>query len=258
MRDGTVHILCEYFGYRSERGHVCTLAYSDHGFTQPEPAIRLPVHMSYPFLIEDAGEIYCVPETCHAEEMALFRAVEFPRRWSKIAVLVERFSGVDPTVFRHDGRWWLMCTERGRDADASLWIWHAAELLGPWTAHARNPVKTDVRSARPGGAPFVHGGVLYRPAQDCSKVYGWRIVIQRVKRLTASEFVEEPVAVLEASKDSPFPLGRHTLTPVGDVVLIDGHRAVFVWLALRSFLRIWARDLLNKLRRRRPPSPAPG
>jgi hypothetical protein len=190
--------------------------------------------------------------------MALFRAVEFPRRWSKIAVLVERFSGVDPTVFRHDGRWWLMCTERGRDADASLWIWHAAELLGPWTAHARNPVKTDVRSARPGGAPFVHGGVLYRPAQDCSKVYGWRIVIQRVKRLTASEFVEEPVAVLEASKDSPFPLGRHTLTPVGDVVLIDGHRAVFVWLALRSFLRIWARDLLNKLRRRRPPSPAPG
>ncbi len=250
-RHGTIHVVCEYFGYRSGKGHICTLDYSDHGFTrQPEQAIKLSIHMSYPFLVEDAGEIYCIPETSYAGEVALFRAVEFPRRWSKVAVLVEHFGGVDPTVFRHGGRWWLTCTEKGRDADVKLWVWHAPDLRGPWTAHARNPVKTDVRGARPGGVPFVHEGVLYRPAQDCSKTYGWRIVIQRVRSLTPTEFVEEPVTVLEASGDSPFPLGRHTLTPVGDVVLIDGHRAVFVWHAFRSFLRIWAQDLSRRLRRR--------
>lgn len=250
VRGGTIHVLCEYFGYRSSKGRICAIDYSDLGFTkEPETAIDLPVHMSYPFLVEDAGEIYCIPETCHADEVALFRAVEFPRKWSKAAVLVEHFAGVDPTVFRHDGRWWLMCTEKGRDADVNLWIWHAADLLGPWTAHARNPVKTDVRSARPGGMPFVHEGVLYRPAQDCSKTYGWRIAIQRVNRLTPAEFDEELVTVLEASADSPFPLGRHTLSPVGEAVLIDGHRAVFVWHSFLNFLRIWARDLSNRLRR---------
>ncbi len=251
VRDETIHVLCESFGYRCGKGHICTLAYSHHRFTsQPEPAIELPVHMSYPFLVDDAGEIYCIPETCGADEVALFRAVEFPHKWSKIAVLVDHFGGVDPTVFRHAGRWWLMCTEKGRDADVKLWIWHASDLLGPWTPHARNPVKTDVRTARPGGVPFVHEGVLYRPAQDCSKTYGWRIVIQRVTTLTPSEFAEEPVTVLEASPGSPFPLGRHTLTPVGEVVLIDGHRTIFVWHALWSFVKILAQRLRSKFRPR--------
>jgi hypothetical protein len=252
VREGKLHLLCEEFGYRSGKGHISTVAYHSGGFARrTEPAIALPAHMSYPCLVEDGGETYCVPETCQAGEVALYRAVEFPRRWTRVATLIEGFAGVDPTVFRHGGRWWLTCTERGREEDASLWIWHAPALHGPWTAHAGNPVKTDVRGARPGGAPFVHDGVLYRPTQDCSRRYGWRIVIQRVSSLTPSEFAEEPAAVLEASPDSPYPLGRHTLTPLGDVVLIDGHRAVFAWLAFRSFLRIWARDLTERLRPRR-------
>jgi hypothetical protein len=250
VRNGTLHVLCEYFGYREGKGHIRTLDYSARGFTgQPEPAITLPVHTSYPFLLEDSGEIYCVPETSDAKEVALFRAIEFPRRWAKTALLVEQFAGVDPTVFRHDGRWWLMCTQKGAHEDVELWAWHAPDLLGPWTAHLRNPVKTDVRGARPGGVPFVHDGALYRPAQDCSRRYGWRIAVQRVTRLTPSEFAEEQVAVLEASAQSPFPSGRHTLAPVGDVVLLDGLRTVFVWPAFRAFLRIWARDLASRVQR---------
>jgi hypothetical protein len=250
MRDGTLHVLCEYFPYRS-RGEIRTLDYSPAGFTtQPERAIELPVHMSYPFLLEEAGEIYCIPETCSAHEVALFRAVEFPRKWSKVAVLLEHFAGVDPTVFRYDGRWWLMCTEKGPDEDLNLWVWHASDLLGPWKPHEGNPVKSDVRNARPGGAPFVHEGVLYRPAQDCSKTYGWRIAIQRVKTLTPSEFAEESVTILEASANSPFPLGRHTLTPVGGVVLIDGNRALVVWHGQWSFVKVWARRMWDKIRGR--------
>ena len=249
MRDGKVHVLCEDFVYRSGKGSICSITYSDHRFTnEPESAIDLPVHMSYPFLVEADGEIYCIPETSRADEVALYQAVEFPRKWRKATLLLEHFGGLDPTVFRHDGRWWLMCTKKGSGADSRLWIWHASGLRGPWMPHARNPVKTDVCSARPGGAPFVHEGVLYRPAQDCSRTYGGRIVIQRVTALTPTEFAEEPVTAIEASPESPFPLGRHTLTPVGDMVLIDGHREVFIWDSLRYFLKIWARDLWTKLR----------
>jgi hypothetical protein len=249
----TLHVLCEYFGYGDGKGYICTLNYSSEGFTKLfDAAITLPVHMSYPFLIQESGEIYCVPETSEANEVALFRATDFPRHWSKVAVLVEQFPGLDPTVFRHDDRWWLMCTRKGSEEDAALWIWHAPELEGPWTAHAENPVKTDVRGARPGGVPFVHGGELYRPTQDCSKSYGWRIAIQHLLKLTPTDFKEEEVAVLEASSKSPFPLGRHTLTPVGDLVLIDGHRAIFSWPALLAFLRIWTRDLVHRVGGREP------
>jgi hypothetical protein len=250
VRDGTIQICCEYFRYRGETGEIHCLQYANGGFSRRlERALALPVHGSYPFLIDHGGEIYCVPETSQANEVALFKAVDFPRRWSKIAVLVTKFAGVDPTVFRHGGRWWLTCTERGREADTSLWMWHASDLHGPWTPHVRNPVKIDVRSARPGGRPFVVEGQLYRPAQDCSRRYGWRISLQRVTRLTPSEFEEEPVTVLAPSPDSPFPMGRHTLTPIDDIVLIDGHRTVFVWAAWRSFVRIWAGDLVRSFTR---------
>ena len=164
-------------------------------------------------------------------------------------MLVEDFPGVDPTVFSHEGRWWLTCTRKGTHEDVELWMWHAFDLVGPWTAHVRNPVKTDVRGARPAGPPFVHEGMLYRPAQDCSRTYGGRIMVQRVTHLTPSRFAEEPITVLEATPRSAFPGGPHTLTPVGNRVLVDGRRAVFVWAALRAFLRIWAENVARKLRR---------
>jgi hypothetical protein len=246
VHDGRLHVFCEYFGYREANGHIRTFDYSPAGFSSPQPAITQPVHLSYPFLVRDRDRMYCVPETSGLNEVALFRAEEFPLRWAKVAVLIEHFAGVDPTVFRHGGRWWLMCTEKGSQENVDLYVWHASDLFGPWIEHVRNPVKTDVRGARPGGAPFTHAGRLYRPAQDCSKRYGWRIVIQRITRLTPTDFAEEPVKVLEASAESPFPLGRHTLTPVGNVVLIDGHRETFAWPAFWFFVRICANDFWSR------------
>ena len=97
--------------------------------------------------------------------------------------------------------------------------------------HALNPVKMDVRSARPAGTPFIHKGVLYRPAQDCSNAYGGRIAINRVNRLTATEFDEETVKFIEPFIDGPFPDGIHTLSAVGDITLVDGKRERFIWQA---------------------------
>ena len=248
-RDGRLEILCERFDYRESRGHICALAWpAEKPARPPETVISLPVHMSYPFLVEEANELYCVPETSGADEIAIFRAEAFPERWSKVGVLVDGFPGLDPTVFRHDGRWWLMATRRGPRVDAELWAWHAPALIGPWTEHAQNPIKTDVRSARPAGRPFVEAGQLYRPAQDCSKTYGGRVVIQRVTCLTPIEFGEEQVTVIEPSPRSPYPRGRHTLTPVGDIVLIDGHRSIFVWRAALAHLGILLARSTSRLR----------
>lgn len=249
-REGALHVFCEEYPYRVGRGHIARLAWPGSELRH-ERALELAVHMSYPFLIDEGERTYCVPETSQANEVALYECDDFPSRWRKVAVLLPDFAGVDSTIFRHADRWWLTCTKRAHDEDAALWIWHAPTLTGPWTPHARNPVKTDVRGARPGGVPFRHEGVLYRPAQDCSKHYGWRIVIQRVTALTPFEFMEEPASVLEPSPHSPFPLGRHTLTVVGNSILIDGHRRVFAWPAFRAFTSIVARDLLARVGRRR-------
>ena len=252
-RDNGLQILCEYFAYREGRGEIREAYYSPAGFDSSlDVVLARAEHMSYPFLLEDDGQVFCVPETAAANEVALFRAADAPEKWTKVSTILAGFPGLDSTVFKHDDRWWLMCTRQGPQEDVELLVWHAHELLDQWTPHRRNPVKTDVRGARPAGRPFTHGGSLYRPAQDCSRSYGGRVVVHRIIRLTTDDFEEEPVAVLEPARDGPYPDGVHTVSPVGDYVLIDGRRTVFVPAAFTAFLRIWAGDIARRFRASRP------
>jgi hypothetical protein len=224
-------ILCEGFDYRTSKGIISSVESAQTARPLIRPAIVLPVHMSYPYLIVFEGEIYCIPETANAREVALFKAVEFPNKWVKVAPLISDFAAVDCTVFRHNGLWWLFCVNKDH-GDHALYAWHAKDLIGPWKQHSSNPVKTDSRSARPAGTPFIHKGNLIRPAQDNSTAYGASIVLNRVTRLTTTEFREEPIARVEPDAEGPFPDGLHTLSAVGDVTLIDGKRFVFILTAL--------------------------
>src|SRR2546426_1073057 len=236
--DGVTHILYEDFRYATSKGVIGTVEATASGPPRfPRAAIELPVHASYPYLVVDRAEIYCIPETTASREIGLYRAIDFPTRWEKVGTLVSGVAALDPTVFRHEGRWWLTCTDREVGENMPLFVWHARNLEGPWEPHPLNPVKADIRSSRPAGTPFVDGGILYRPAQDCSRMYGGGIVINRVVRLTPTEFSEEPAAAREPFSDSPFPDGIHTLSSVGDITLIDSKRHRFVPSAIPYVLR---------------------
>lgn len=254
--DNGIHILCEEFDFAGGKGVISEIDIPHDGApTAPQQVLQLPVHMSHPYLFAHEREFFCIPEASATRRVTLYRAEQFPRRWAECATLMDNVLAVDSTVFPHAGRWWLMYTDaRGRvGQNDRLLAWHARSPLGPWEPHANNPVKLDPGSARPGGTPFVAGGSLFRPAQDCSRGYGARVVINRVTRLTPSEFDEEPVAVVEPYDESPYPEGVHTLSSVGDVTLIDGFRTVFVGRALRWTLQRWwrrrgvlVRDVVNR------------
>ncbi len=107
--------------------------------------------------------------------------------------------------------------------EAKLFVFHAADLHGPWMPHALNPVKCDLRSSRPAGTPFIgEDGALYRPAQDCSRVYGGAVAVNRVTRLTPHEFEEVITTHLRPDLEGPCPDGLHTLSAAGDLTLVDG------------------------------------
>jgi hypothetical protein len=222
-------ILFERLDYFRRKGTICAVEVSDNSpVQQPKVVIELPVHMSYPYIFEYKGETYCVPETNQAKEVPIYKALEFPNRWIKVGRLLENVRAIDTTVFQHNDRWWSMFTDRDRGGDANLYVWHAPDLWGEWKPHPLNPVKTDIRSARPGGTPFEHSGQLYRPAQDCSRTGGGSIIVNRVKQLTTTEFEEEPVAVVAPYPGSPYQKGLHTLSAAGLFTLIDGKRFRFI------------------------------
>lgn len=227
--DGVLTLLVEDFDYRTRKGIISALVQENGSkFSPPERVLELPVHMSYPYLFEHGNAVYCVPETHQARQVSLFRAQPFPRQWIKVATLIEGFAAVDSTVFRHEGRWWLFCTDHDDGAPTKLHAWHAPELTGPWTPHALNPLKTDVTCSRPAGTPFVHEGRLYRPAQDCSVTYGGSVVLNEVRQLTPVVFEEVVAASITPAAGSRYAHGLHTISAVGDLTVIDGKRPVFV------------------------------
>ena len=104
--------------------------------------------------------------------------------------------------------------------DDELHIFHAPSPLGPWTPHRLNPVKSDARCARPAGRLFRWNGHLYRPSQDCSGRYGSAIVINRIVRLTESEFEEKAVSRIDP-KWAPDLLATHTLNSSDGITVVD-------------------------------------
>jgi hypothetical protein len=247
-RDGVLHVFFEDYDQQVGRGTISHLAIAADGTVgEPEPALDPGVHTSYPFLAEYQGSVFLLPETSAARQLVLYEAVDFPRRWRPAATLLEDIPAVDASVVEFEGAWWMFATRLDRGANHSLFIWHAPRLTGPWTPHARNPVKTDARSARPGGTPFVSAGKLYRPSQDDSQGYGGRVVVNEVEVLTPRTFVERAVRWIEPPHGSAYRDGLHTLSGAGRRTLVDGNARHFVRETFR-------RDVAARLGRARPTS----
>jgi len=223
-RDGDLWVILEEYDHRVARGRLSVSRYRPaSGFGEVLPILELPTHLAYPFLFEHDGALFCVPESHAGPTVELYRVDLNGGRLDRVGPLVEGFRAVDPTVFRHEGRWWLLCGDGSVRRDSHLCAFWAESPFGPWTPHAGNPVKVDAGTARPGGTPFVREGVLHRPAQDCRTAYGSAIALNRVLDLSPEAFREETVRMVTPDPASPYPHGLHTLSAAGpNRTLLDG------------------------------------
>jgi hypothetical protein len=223
-RDGNYYFFYEYYNDALHKGEIryekVAIGKGEVRSLEQGLALRLEEHLSYPFLFEDQGQTYMVPECHESGGVQLYKAVAFPDQWEHCKTLIPDFKGVDSSILFYGGKWWIFCTSADADSNVHLFIWYAEKLLGPWKEHRFNPVKGDIRSSRPGGTPFVLEGQLYRPAQNSSLTYGGGLVINKVTELTATTFEEIPVCNL--SGFLPFERGIHTFSLCHDVIFVDG------------------------------------
>jgi hypothetical protein len=196
--EGRHHLFVEHVPAGEQRGVISHVEVGN-GAKSPQPVIEAQHHLSYPFVFEHGGEIFMIPETSAVGRVELHRAVEFPHRWELDTVLLDDIGAVDATVLEHDGRLWMLVGVAGPGASSldELHVFSADALRGPWQPHPRNPVVSDVRGARPGGAVLREGGRLIRPAQDGSRRYGWALSFREIDVLTATEYAEHEVERIE-------------------------------------------------------------
>ena len=235
VRDGRAVVFVEDLDHRVGKGLISAIPFDETG-PSGEAVVVLdePWHLSYPHLVEHAGELWMIPESTNARDVALYRCTRFPDRWERVATLIDDISLSDATVFEEGGRWWMLGTEHDGEGGWSdaLAIHSAPSLFGPWTAHRNNPVLVDRTSARPAGAVFRRDGRLWRPVQDCSDGYGAALALAEITRLDDEGFAQ---VVHHRLAPGPRWPGRkfHTLNRAGRLELIDGSvvRPKWSWLA---------------------------
>ncbi len=221
--EGEDHVFFEEWRDDLKKGVISWMRREGDRLTPPEQVLEQPYHLSYPFVFRAEGQWFMVPESAAARRIELYRAADFPRRWEKIAVLLDGIAAVDSTLFERDGRWWMFANvaEDGSSTCDQLFLFHADKIEGPWRPHQDNPVKIDVRSTRPAGPLFRRGAGLIRPSQDCSVSYGGALTLCEVTRLSATEYAEVEVEKLLPGW-LPGNLAFHTLSSSAGLEVIDG------------------------------------
>ncbi|WP_320227023.1 glucosamine inositolphosphorylceramide transferase family protein [Mesorhizobium captivum] len=193
---GQDFIFVEQYLYSKNRGCIAVVTVDRSGIAgAPQIVLEEPHHLSYPFVFEQDGQIWMIPESGAARNVSLYRAVDFPYRWTREAYLLEGIEGYDTTPLRHKGGFWFFVSPRLWRSTSwdVLSLYRAESLTGPWTSHAANPVLLDAALSRPAGAVIQHGGCMLRPVQDCARGYGGAVTFCRIDALGASEFAQTPV-----------------------------------------------------------------
>jgi hypothetical protein len=223
-KNGRYFIFFEDLPFAAGKAHISMIEVTRDGRTTPPvKVLERDYHLSYPFLVEQDGELYMIPETGRNRTVEAYRCVDFPVRWRLERVLLDGVRLVDATFHKGADRWWMFANAAAggsRSFDDELHLFHAQNLLGEWKPHPRNPVKSDARCARPAGQLVWRNGALLRPAQICVPRYGAGLSMNRVLRLTPHEYAERQVERILPPPDSGL-LGIHTLNRAGELTVVD-------------------------------------
>ncbi|MEE9321562.1 MAG: hypothetical protein V3U76_14035 [Granulosicoccus sp.] len=180
---------------------------------------ELTCHQSYPYIFEDQGVLYCIPETSELTQVKLFRCGGTPYDWVECATLLKNFPGVDSSIVFIDDMYWLFTTPIHDQTILNLH--YARSIEGPYKAHTLNPIVKSTH-ARMAGIIFQHKNHWYRPAQDLSSKYGGAIILKKIELINDSAYRESSTLTLHPQE--PYSDGLHTISIGNNKIIVDGRR----------------------------------
>ena len=229
------YIFYESYSYKDGKGCI-EMVRKSKKYKKPKVVLEEPFHLSYPFVFEHEGVVYCIPETHQANRVNLYRFNEKDLVLEQECVLMEHIQAVDPTLVFREGKWNLFFTQKDQPS-VKLYRFVADDLKGPYLPHHSNPIKVDCADARMAGAFFEWKGDLVRPAQECVRYYGTAVVLNRVDIFDDNEYDETEIDKIKPFDHSKFNKGLHTLNGNDTVTVIDGKRWLFTFIGMWRQIR---------------------
>ena len=226
-----IYVFYEKFPFGSNKGLIETVFFdvSLKKWGKPKTVIKENYHLSYPYIIKDKGEIYIIPESYQKNEVGIYKCNNFPDSWTYLKPLIGNLKGIDSTPFEFNGKWWMFSSIKDKNPKQNLNLFFSDGLKEKWTPHPLNPVKTNITSARCAGTIFTFKNILYRPSMDYSEKIEGKITLNKIIKLSETEFEEVFVKQITPPTESEFRDKIHTLSELGEITLIDGCKETLIF-----------------------------
>lgn len=200
VKDDTLYLFFEkvYAGKR-EWGRISMTKTTDLvNWTEPVDVLSLSYHLSFPFVFEDNGEVYMIPESNEADAVCLYRANGDLTEFMFVRNLVEQprtkdicFNYCDSHILKKDGIYYLF-TSVSYNWKYDLELYYTDDLLnGQFQKHPMSPVCQGNEYGRSGGSIIHLDGNYYRISQDCHAHYGENVSVQKIGDISKNNYYEE-------------------------------------------------------------------
>lgn len=222
MDDQYYYLLAEEYKFYDRKGRIVLLTVDkqDIRLIRKELVLEEDYHLSYP--IPYNNRIH--PECFRSGVLSSYdiRSKGIAKKRMELD-----YPLIDPTYLIHKGVEWLFGTSSlgNYDAQRDLFVFYKSE--DKYIPIKKGPVKSDVKSSRPGGLFFERDGTLYRPAQNCEHFYGESIKIMKVDQLDKDGIIEHEC--LEIKDPKALGNGIHTFNAYDGFVVVDGFSERTVW-----------------------------
>ena len=170
-------------------------------------------HFSYPWVFEEDGAVYMMPETGCDHNIRLYRATNDElTEWVADAIILERdkeaqrgikYDFADSCIYKKDSVYYLF-TSYYKNEEYFLELYTSNSLKGPYTLHPASPICTGNKFGRCAGSLIEADGKLYRPTQDCVTTYGGQTHIMEIDELTTTTYREHIVSENIMPQDEAF------------------------------------------------------
>lgn len=222
----------EYQSKLNAKGLIYMVSTSDGiKWEKPKKVLEEIVHLSFPSVFEDKGQVFMIPETSFLKEVRLYKSNDDLTSFNFVKTLLSGERFVDSCIYVKDGLYYLFTSVQHDDNSYDLRLYYSDSLEGEWILHPASPLTSGKENARNAGSVFEYNNMILRPAQECRHFYGNNTHLFKVTKISKESYEEEPFALDVIPRGWRGALGGHQLS----IAVFKGKTYVGVDLLKRAY-----------------------
>lgn len=168
-------------------------------WTKPVTILQEPFHLSFPWVFEEDGTVYMIPETGKDGSVRLYKADnDGLTRFSLLKRLITEpkdrqvtMGYGDSCIVKKEGTYYLFTMLQYEDKVNTLELYTSNQLAGEYVQHPQSPIVKSQKTGRNAGCILKMDGRLVRPSQDCTNRYGDNVHLSEITTLTPTTYGEQ-------------------------------------------------------------------